>query len=63
MLDRIEYVFTTSSPRYSLSFAYEDRPDYLSDCASGVEVDRFNMSDRMASLYDKGSGPLREVLA
>ncbi len=31
--------------------------------ASGVEVDRFNMSDQMAAKYDKGSGVLREVLA
>lgn len=31
--------------------------------ASGVEVDRFNMSDQMAAKFDKGSGPLREVLA
>lgn len=31
--------------------------------ASGIEVDRFNMSDKMAAKYDSGSGPLREVLA
>ena len=31
--------------------------------ASGVEVDRFNMSDQMAAKFDSGSGPLREVLA
>jgi len=31
--------------------------------ASGVEVDRFNMSDKMAAKYDAGSGPLREILA
>jgi hypothetical protein len=31
--------------------------------ASGIEVDRFNMSDKMAAKFDSGSGPLREVLA
>lgn len=31
--------------------------------ASGVSVDRFNMTEKMASKYDSGSGPLREVLA
>ncbi|GAA5479769.1 hypothetical protein Hhel01_03288 [Haloferula helveola] len=31
--------------------------------ASGVNVDRFNMSEKMAAKYDSGSGPLREVLA
>lgn len=31
--------------------------------ASGVEVDRFNMSDKMAAKYDSASGPLREILA
>ena len=31
--------------------------------ASGVEVDRFNMTEKMASKFDSGSGPLREVLA
>lgn len=31
--------------------------------ASGVDVDRFNMSDKMAAKFDSGSGPLREVLA
>ena len=32
-------------------------------CASGVEVDRFNMSDQMAAKYDSGTGPLTEILA
>jgi hypothetical protein len=31
--------------------------------ASGVEVDRFNMTEKMAAKFDSGSGPLREVLA
>ncbi len=31
--------------------------------ASGVEVDSFNMTDKMAAKYDASSGPLREVLA
>ena len=31
--------------------------------ASGVEVDRFNMSDQMAAKYDSGTGPLKEILA
>jgi hypothetical protein len=31
--------------------------------ASGVEVDRFNMSEKMAAKYDISTGPLREVLA
>ena len=31
--------------------------------ASGVEVDRFNMNEKMAAKFDSGSGPLREVLA
>ena len=31
--------------------------------ASGVEVDRFNMSDQMAAKYDSGTGPLNEILA
>jgi len=30
---------------------------------TGVNVDRFNMSEKMAARYDSGSGPLREVLA
>ena len=30
--------------------------------ASGVEVDRFNMTDKMAAKYDSGTGPLREIL-
>ncbi len=29
---------------------------------AGVEVDRFNMSGKMAAKYDSGSGPLKEVL-
>ncbi|MDF1752100.1 MAG: DUF1552 domain-containing protein [Verrucomicrobiales bacterium] len=31
--------------------------------STGVEVDRFNMTDKMAAKYDSGNGPLREVLA
>lgn len=31
--------------------------------ASGVEVDRFNMTDKMAAKFDSGTGPLREILA
>lgn len=31
--------------------------------ASGVEVDRFNMSEKMAAKYDVSTGPLREILA
>lgn len=31
--------------------------------ATGVEVDRFNMSDMMAARYDSGTGPLSEILA
>ena len=31
--------------------------------ASGVEVDRFNMSEQMAAKFDSGTGPLREILA
>ncbi len=31
--------------------------------ASGVNVDRFNMSEQMAAKYDSGTGPLREILA
>jgi hypothetical protein len=30
--------------------------------ASGVEVDRFNMSDQMAAKFDSGTGPLKELL-
>jgi len=29
----------------------------------GVEENRFNLSDQMATRFDSGSGPLREVLA
>ncbi|MDF1824836.1 MAG: DUF1552 domain-containing protein [Verrucomicrobiales bacterium] len=31
--------------------------------ASGVECDRFNMSEQMAAKYDSESGPLKELLA
>lgn len=31
--------------------------------ASGVNADRFNMTEQMASKFDSGNGPLREVLA
>lgn len=31
--------------------------------ASGVNVDRFNMSEKMAAKYDSSTGPLREILA
>ena len=31
--------------------------------ASGVKVDRFNMSDQMAAKFDSGTGPLKEILA
>ena len=31
--------------------------------ASGVQCDRFNMSEKMAAKFDSGSGPLKEVLA
>ncbi|MEO0415237.1 MAG: DUF1552 domain-containing protein [Verrucomicrobiota bacterium] len=31
--------------------------------ASGVNVERFNMSNQMAAKFDSGTGPLREVLA
>ena len=31
--------------------------------ASGVDCDRFNMSDRMAAKFDSGTGPLKEILA
>lgn len=31
--------------------------------ASGVEIDRFNMSEKMATKFDSGTGPLKEVLA
>ena len=31
--------------------------------ASGVEVDRYNMSEKMAAKFDSGSGPLKEVMA
>ncbi len=31
--------------------------------ASGVEVDRFNMTEKMAAKFDSGTGPLREILA
>ncbi|MGY8640700.1 MAG: DUF1552 domain-containing protein [Verrucomicrobiales bacterium] len=30
---------------------------------TGVEADRFNMSDQMAAKYDSGTGPLKEILA
>ena len=30
---------------------------------SGVEVDRFNMSEAMAKKYDSGTGPLQEILS
>ncbi|MGC6467156.1 MAG: DUF1552 domain-containing protein [Akkermansiaceae bacterium] len=30
---------------------------------AGVEVDRFNMNEKMAAKFDTGSGPLREILA
>ena len=31
--------------------------------ASGVEVDRYNMSEKMAAKFDSNTGPLKEVLA
>jgi hypothetical protein len=31
--------------------------------ASGVNCERFNMSDRMAAKFDSGTGPLKEILA
>jgi hypothetical protein len=31
--------------------------------ASGVQCDRFNMSEKLAKKFDSGSGPLKEVLA
>ena len=31
--------------------------------STGVNVDRFNMSEKMAARYDSTTGPLREVLA
>lgn len=31
--------------------------------ASGIEVERFNMSEKMAAKYDSTTGPLREILA
>jgi len=31
--------------------------------ASGVEVDRYNMSEKMAAKFDSSTGPLKEVLA
>ena len=31
--------------------------------ASGVEMDRYNMSEKMAAKFDSGSGPLKEVMA
>ncbi|MDB4284164.1 DUF1552 domain-containing protein [Akkermansiaceae bacterium] len=31
--------------------------------STGVNVDRFNMSEKMAARYDSATGPLREVLA
>ena len=31
--------------------------------ASGVEVDRYNMSEKMAAKFDSGTGPLKEILA
>jgi hypothetical protein len=31
--------------------------------ASGVECERFNMTDRMAAKFDSGTGPLKEILA
>ena len=30
---------------------------------TGVEQERFNMSDQMAKKFDSGSGPLTEILA
>jgi hypothetical protein len=31
--------------------------------ASGVDVARFNMSEKMAAQFDAGNGPIRELLA
>jgi len=31
--------------------------------ASGVEVDRYNMSEKMAAKFDSGTGPIKEILA
>ena len=31
--------------------------------ASGVEIDRYNMSEQMAAKFDSGTGPLKEILA
>ena len=31
--------------------------------ASGVEMDRYNMSEKMAAKFDSGTGPLKEVMA
>ena len=30
--------------------------------ASGVECERFNLSEKMAAQFDSGSGPLKEIL-
>jgi hypothetical protein len=30
--------------------------------ASGVQCDRFNMSEKMAAKFDTGNGPLKELL-
>ena len=30
---------------------------------SGVQCDRFNMSEKMAAKFDSGIGPLKEILA
>ena len=30
--------------------------------ASGVEVDRYNMSEKMAAKFDSGTGPIKEIL-
>ncbi len=31
--------------------------------ASGVEVDRFNMTEKMAAKFDSGTGPIKEIFA
>jgi hypothetical protein len=31
--------------------------------ASGVEVDRYNMSEKMAAKFDSGTGPIKEILS
>jgi hypothetical protein len=55
LLDQISYVFTTASPRYRVSFEYEQRDDLQSDARGGFLEE---IADRLAFI-DVFSGNTR----